>query len=89
MDRIENGIYGTHGSSRERHKSFLIHYGLWGGGGRDLKEKRILTCLYCNLCNKINMGHSDTENKLLLFLVLCSEFSTLIILILGFEGWQV
>ena len=34
------------------------------------------------------MGHSDTENKLFLFLVLCSEFSTLIILNFGFEGWQ-
>ena len=57
-------------------------------GEGDLKEKRILTCLYCNLCNKTNMGHSDAENKLFLFLVICSEFSTLIILIFGFEGWQ-
>ena len=77
MDCIENGIYGTHGLSRERHKSFLIQNGLWGGE-IDLKEKRILTCVYCNLCNKINIGHSDTQNKLFLFLVLCSEFSTLI-----------
>ena len=51
--------------------------------------KRILTCLYWNTCNKINMCHSDTQYKFLfLFLVLCSKFSTFIILIFGFEGWQ-
>ena len=42
-----------------------------GKGGGDLKEKHTLTCLYYNKCNKIIMGHSDTENKFLfLFLVL-------------------
>ena len=51
--------------------------------------KRIFRCLYCNKCNKINMEHSDTETKFLfLFLAFCSEFFTLIILIFGFEGWQ-
>ena len=56
-------------------------------GGGDLKC--ILMCLYCNTCNKIYMWHSDTQNKFLfLFLILCSEFSTLKILIFGFEGWQ-
>ena len=35
------------------------------------------------------MWHSDTQNKLLfLFLFLCSEFSTSIVLIFGFESWQ-
>ena len=32
MNHIENGIHGTHGSSTETHKSFLIHYGIWRGG---------------------------------------------------------
>ena len=61
----------------EKRKTFFL---LEGG---DLK--RILACLYCNKCNKINMWHSDTQNKFLfLFFVLCSEFSTLIIRIFLF-----
>ena len=28
MDRIENGMYTTNGSSTEEHKSFSVHYGL-------------------------------------------------------------
>ena len=51
LDRIENDVYGTHRSSTETHKSFLIHYGLCGG--KDFK--RILICLYCNKWNKINI----------------------------------
>ena len=87
MNCIENGIHTTNGLSTEKHKSFLIHFGWWGGV--DLKEKCILTCLYCNKWNKINMEHSDTEIKFLfLFLAFCSEFFTLIIRIFGFEGWQ-
>ena len=27
---IENGMHGTNGSSTETHKSFSIHFGLWG-----------------------------------------------------------
>ena len=85
MDRIENGIYGIHRSSTETHKSFLIHYSLWGVG----YLKRILTGLHCNKCNEIIMWHSDSQNKFLfLFLVLCSNFSSITILIFGFEGWQ-
>ena len=54
---------------------------------KDLKS--ILTCLYCNKYNEINMWHSDTQNRFLfLFLVLCSEFYTLIFLIFDSEGWQ-
>ena len=30
MNRIENGIHKTNGLFRETHKSFPIHYGLWG-----------------------------------------------------------
>ena len=55
MNRIENGIYRIHRSSTETHNP--IHYGLWGG--KDLK--RILTCLYCNKWNKINIWDSDTQ----------------------------
>ena len=74
---------------QQRHTKVFEYIMDNGGRGGDLKEKRILTCLYCNKCNKINMEHSDTENKFLfLFLVLCTEFFTLIILIFGFEGWQ-
>ena len=57
MNRIENGIYTTNGLSTETHKSFPIHYDLWGG--KD--SKRILTCLYCNEWNKFNIWHSHTQ----------------------------
>ena len=50
MDRIENGKYGIHRPSTGTHKSFLIHYSLLGKG-----LKRILTYLYCNKWNKINI----------------------------------
>ena len=30
MDRFENGMLGTNGSSIETHKIFPMHYGLWG-----------------------------------------------------------
>ena len=84
MDRIENSIYETHFVYRDTQK-FSDTFRPMGVG----YLKRILTGLYCNKCNEINMWHSDSQNKfLLLFLVLCSEFSILIILIFGCEGWQ-
>ena len=51
MNRIENGMYMTNGLSTERHKSFPIHYGLWGGK----RLKNILTYLDCTKYNEIDM----------------------------------
>ena len=55
MDLIENGIYESNDSSTKTHKSLPIHYSPMG---RKLL-KRILTCLYCNKCYKINLCHLD------------------------------
>ena len=57
MDGIQNGIYGTHGSSTETHKSFSDT--LQRMGQKDLKH--ILTWLYYNKCNEINIWHLDTQ----------------------------
>ena len=54
MNCNENGMYGAKCSSTETHKSFPIHYGLWGK-----ILKRILTHLYSNKYNEINICHLD------------------------------
>ena len=55
MDHIANGMYGTNALFTETHKSFLMHYGLWGK-----YLKHILKCLCCNKCSKIDIRRSDT-----------------------------
>ena len=59
MGHIQNGIYGTDGLSTDTHKSFQMHYNLWGGK----HLKRILICFYCNKYNKTNICHSDTRKN--------------------------
>ena len=58
MYRIENGAGGTNGSPTEAHKSFPLHYGVWGGGFL----KRILINLPPTKDNEINMFHLDVQN---------------------------
>ena len=76
MDRFGNGIYGIHRSSTETHKSFLVHYDLRG----ENILKSILTCLYCNKWNKINIWHSDTQkhfaNKKIVQMLFCIQALT-------------
>ena len=55
MECIENNIHETNGLSKERHKNFPIHYGLWEDGFL----KNNLTYLYCTRYNEINMCNSD------------------------------
>ena len=66
MDCIENGMHRIYSSSTGTHKSFLLHYVLWGGGDF---LKRILTCLYCIKYNKTDIRHSDKQKK-----VSCKNF---------------
>ena len=58
MKRIENIMNGAKGSSRETHKNYPIHYGVWGG----IFLKRIITNLPPTKNNKINIFHSDLQN---------------------------
>ena len=50
MNHVENGIYKSNGLSTETHKSFPIHYGLWGGKC----SKRIFVYSYCTKYDEIN-----------------------------------
>ena len=52
-------MHGAKDSSTETHKSFPLHYGLMRGKFL----KRILTCLHCNKCNKIDRWHLDTQKR--------------------------
>ena len=53
-------MYATNGLSTETHKSFLIHYSVWGGGEGECL-KRILAYLDCIKYNEINIGHSHIQ----------------------------
>ena len=57
MDRRENDIYGTHGSSQRHTKVFDA---LWPMKIRP-HLKRLLTCLYSIKYNKTNACHSNTQ----------------------------
>ena len=59
MKRIENVMYGVKCSFTEAHKSFPIHYGVWGGGFL----KRIVINLPPTKDNEINMFHSDVQKN--------------------------
>ena len=54
MDRIENGMYRTNGSSTETHKKFPMHYDLW-------REK--FESVYCTKYNTINISHLDVQKN--------------------------
>ena len=56
MFPTKNCYKSTNILSTGSHKSFPIHYVLWGKF-----LKRMLTYLYCTKCNEIDMCHLDVK----------------------------